>query len=109
MGSYYRTHPEYRARVRELQVARRKHNYTIIADAKRPGCADCGEMDPVVLDLDHVRGVKRGNIARLASGNTQVLIEELAKCEPRCANCHRRATAQRGQYSAGRTRRTISG
>lgn len=64
-------------------------------------CVDCGESDPVVLEFDHVRGEKSYEVStlgwRLASWNS--LLREIAKCEVRCANCHRRKTAkQRGTF-----------
>lgn len=64
-------------------------------------CVDCGESDPVVLEFDHVRGKKSYEVSslgwRLASWNS--VLKEIAKCEVRCANCHRRRTAeQRGTY-----------
>lgn len=64
-------------------------------------CVDCGETDPVVLEFDHVYGQKSYEIStmawRLVSWHS--LKEELAKCEVRCANCHRRKTAkERGTY-----------
>lgn len=57
-------------------------------------CVDCAESDPVVLDFDHVRGVKRFNIAHAATQGYELdaVITEMAKCEIRCANCHRRKT-----------------
>jgi len=60
-------------------------------------CIDCGEADPVVLELDHVRGEKRAHIANfIRSGRSWAAIyTEIEKCEVRCANCHRRATAKR--------------
>ncbi len=60
-------------------------------------CVDCGESDPVVLEFDHVVGEKRYNVADLVrSGrNWQYICKEIEKCEVRCANCHRRATAKR--------------
>jgi hypothetical protein len=62
-------------------------------------CVDCGEQDPVVLDLDHVFGVKAFNIGdaitRLSWGKIQ---GELEKCVVRCANCHRRKTAKQFQW-----------
>ena len=69
--------------------------YVVFHLLKNP-CVDCGETDPVVLEFDHVRGDKLGNISRLIwSGCSQKkLVEEIAKCEVRCANCHRRRTAR---------------
>lgn len=61
-------------------------------------CVDCGEDDPVVLEFDHVRGVKKYIVSRMMNARGQRLpkvIEEVAKCEVRCANCHRRVTHQR--------------
>ncbi len=57
-------------------------------------CIDCGKTDPRVLDFDH-RREKVAEVGRLvASGLSwgRVLVE-IAKCEVRCANCHRRRTA----------------
>ena len=64
-------------------------------------CVDCAESDPVVLELDHIRGPKRGNISQMVSnGVTWARIaDELKKCEIRCANCHRRKTAREFQWS----------
>ena|SRR5579863_2121946 len=58
-------------------------------------CVDCGEQDKVVLEFDHVRGVKRGEISTMIrNGVTRsAMVDELNKCEIRCANCHRRRTA----------------
>lgn len=64
-------------------------------------CVDCGETDPVVLDFDHVRGVKAFNISVVmakAAVSKRTLEEEIAKCDVRCANCHRRKTAADGGF-----------
>jgi len=62
-------------------------------------CVDCGETDPVVLEFDHTRD-KAHNVSAMAAGGwvwTRIE-EEIAKCEVRCANCHRRKTAKAQGY-----------
>lgn len=63
-------------------------------------CVDCGEADPIVLEFDHVRGIKHWSISNMvvqAYGWSNIL-NEIDKCDVRCANCHRKRTAQRGDY-----------
>lgn len=59
-------------------------------------CVDCGETDPIVLDFDHVRGKKRFNVSAMISlyYDLAYIKAEIAKCEVRCANCHRIKTAR---------------
>ena len=63
-------------------------------------CVDCGEDDPVVLEFDHVRGEKLGDVSSLLDRHafTPTIEAEIAKCDVVCANCHRRRTAQRGNF-----------
>ena len=58
-------------------------------------CVDCGESDPIVLEFDHIKGIKVNSIANLGSHGSSISIiqNEIDKCEVRCANCHRRKTA----------------
>lgn len=61
---------------------------------------DCGENDPVVLEFDHISD-KIDSVSRMIcdSYSLDSLEKEIAKCEVRCANCHRRKTAkQLGWY-----------
>jgi hypothetical protein len=53
-------------------------------------CVVCGERDPVVLQFDHVRGVKEGNVADMVrrSVGLQRLKNEIDKCDVLCANDH---------------------
>lgn len=63
-------------------------------------CVDCGESDVRCLDFDHVRGEKSRNISAMLSRAVawEKVLVEIAKCDVRCANCHRRQTTQRGGH-----------
>jgi hypothetical protein len=62
------------------------------------GCIDCGEKDPIVLEFDHIDpGNKEESISKMVRHLTQSwskILEEINKCEIRCANCHKRRTAK---------------
>ena len=66
---------------------------------KNNACVDCGEKDPVVLEFDHTSD-KIINISDMYRNFTlEKVKQEIAKCQVRCANCHRRKTAiQFGWY-----------
>lgn len=77
------------------QFERRAEMRRIIdAHKEKNPCVDCGESDPIVLEFDHVRGEKKFRIgaARRKCGSIGALLAEMAKCDMRCANCHRRKT-----------------
>lgn len=62
-------------------------------------CVDCGEKDVRCLEFDHRdRANKSHSITKMITdGLTIVRIDaEIAKCDVRCANCHRKVTA--GQF-----------
>lgn len=63
---------------------------------KQHPCVDCGENDPIALDMDHVRGKKKMSVCRLVRRGSclETVIKEIEKCEVRCANCHRKKTAK---------------
>ena len=61
-------------------------------------CVDCGEKNLKVLEFDHIkeRGEKSFAIAEFAGNfGIETLHKEIAKCDIRCANCHRKKTAER--------------
>ena len=98
----------YEARLGYYLSKARKRNDIVLQEQRRllieylqtHPCVDCGETDIVCLEFDHVRGKKRGNIGSILGDVCWAVIEEeIAKCEVRCANCHRRKTnRQRGWY-----------
>lgn len=69
-------------------------------------CVDCGAKDPRILEFDHREGVEK-----VAAINTllkaqawDAMVAEIAKCDVRCANCHRRRTARQFGWSRLRVR-----
>jgi len=55
------------------------------------GCFDCGyDANADALQFDHVRGVKKFRLAAATAAGlgSQRFLDELSKCEVRCANCH---------------------
>ncbi len=58
-------------------------------------CVDCGESDILVLEFDHrERDNKISEVGLIMKkrNSLEKLKEEIAKCDVRCANCHRRKT-----------------
>lgn len=80
-------------RMQQLKVQRVNANLAWVTQLKaETPCADCKQtFDPVCMDFDHVRGVKRKKIVQLVNDgySKDVILEEIAKCELVCANCHR--------------------
>ena len=53
-------------------------------------CRDCGKVfPPEVMQWDHLPGLpKRGDITMLRGLSKHEILDEIAKCELVCANCH---------------------
>jgi len=83
----------YKQRAKEYRIKLKERFSEWLSDKS---CIDCGEKDPIVLDCDHVRDQKKFNISEMLNDARpwELILEELAKCEIRCANCHRRKTAK---------------
>jgi hypothetical protein len=53
-------------------------------------CQDCGDQyPPFVMEYDHVRGIKRHNIGKMANHKRERVLAEIAKCDLVCCVCHR--------------------
>ncbi len=92
-----REDPQYaqkrRASNRAAAKRRRERIKAMFAAAKSCPCADCHRrFPPEIMEFDHVRGVKKVNLAKV-KGTTytsyKTIEEEIAKCEVRCPTCHR--------------------
>ena len=88
---------------KDTQLARvrknKKERLAFLREAKNnKPCTDCGVVLPYyVLDWDHCRGTKEFGLAspKAQHVSMQRLLDEMAKCDLVCANCHRIRTWQR--------------
>lgn len=85
-------------------VRSEKHSYIatnrkIIREAKNRPCTDCGVQYPYyVMQFDHVGDDKLFNIGAYGpTSKRSLLLDEIAKCEIVCANCHAERSYQRMQ------------
>jgi DNA-directed RNA polymerase beta' subunit len=65
-------------------------------------CIDCGESNIVVLEFDHTNKFKKFKaVSSLVRHRypIEIVKREVAKCEVRCANCHRKKTANDFNWS----------
>jgi hypothetical protein len=104
---------EYRPRRREWARVwrdrnREKHNRSaverterrrqFIASLKNRPCADCGGLFHFsAMDFDHARGAKVFTIAQKKFKTIEAILDEVAKCELVCSNCHRVRTWKRAR------------
>ncbi len=89
----YNSNKEYKNKIRQL-----------VKDAKSVPCMDCGVKYPsYVMDLDHRRGKKKFNLSVAAQRRLaiQTVINEIAKCDVVCANCHRERTFNATEWCNG--------
>lgn len=109
---YYRlcfSDPEKLKRARKKsQQNRYRKNTEFLNEVKKSmgGCVDCGyDKHPAALDFDHMPGsVKLFNIGQEKFRPQKQLLEEIAKCELVCANCHRiRTVTRHAELSADRS------
>lgn len=102
---YARNRPVYLAKARERKhVERPRIRAWIDGYLRQHPCVDCGCSEMAVLDFDHRdRSQKDLTVAALARlGTWSRLLREIAKCDVRCANCHRRRTADQFGWTKAR-------
>jgi len=97
MAHYWRNPTKHRRSCEEREKRVRAEVFGILAER---GCSDCREKDPLVLDFDHVRGRKFKNVSYMVMSGFALkrVLTEIAKCDVRCANCHRRRTARQFKW-----------
>lgn len=86
-----------RAKIRRKTTRKNRHRAILEYFITHP-CVDCGESDPVVLDFDHIGDKTFAISSQLEHQRWERILLEIAKCEVRCSNCHRRKTAKERGY-----------
>ncbi len=89
----------YIAKANRSKLKVRIRNFQLLCEyLSHHPCVDCGEKEVLVLEFDHI-GPKEADVGYLVQAHSwERILQEIAKCEARCANCHRRITAQRGGW-----------
>lgn len=104
---WYETHiEEEKARTADLKKKAREEAERFIYEyLSYAVCADCGEYDFAVLTFDHVRGIKKNSVSKMAAQgySIEAIKREIELCEVVCFNCHMRRENER--RSGGRFRR----
>jgi hypothetical protein len=99
---YYRNnHDKHIAEIAKRKKKVINENRKLLFDFyKEHPCVDCGETDVYTLELDHLRDKDMEVSKAVGRGwSKERLVDEIAKCVVRCANCHRRKTGkQYGWY-----------
>ena len=69
----------------------------LIQKYKSKSCTDCNKSYPYyVMDFDHVRGVKEFDLSKASLRfSDKRILDEIAKCDVVCSNCHRERTFKR--------------
>ncbi len=87
---------EYYFANRDVEISVKKKRESEIKDwfltlKKTYSCTKCNDSRWYVLDFHHTNNDKEYNIADLTNGkySKKKIIEEISKCIPLCANCHR--------------------
>lgn len=103
---YAANRDQHRANVAALKpVRRRRLQARLFEYLDEHPCVDCGEDDLRVLDFDHRDpALKRACVGAMVGDEMpwKRIRVEMEKCDVRCANCHRKRTAQIGDWGRHR-------
>jgi hypothetical protein len=95
---YLENGDEHRQNVaRRNRLVRKDYGERLMAYLNEHPCVDCGETDLRVLEFDHRDSSQKleavGRLIALRASWKRIQAE-IEKCDVRCANCHRRRTAE---------------
>ena len=92
-----RSHYEKNKPVYKLRESTKKQGgKKLIRSLKAGPCVDCELSYPYcIMHFDHVRGDKTASLSKMCSYGSERIMEEIAKCELVCSNCHADRTYSR--------------
>lgn len=96
--AYYQRNPKQRYSASKAGKRRQQEIDHLLRSTKDRPCMDCGKSYPsYVMDFDHCRGKKLMDLsmARQKHWKIQRILDEIAKCDVVCSNCHRERTWSR--------------
>lgn len=94
-SDYYRKSSSRKEQIKQQNAVAIERTKAYILTRKEGGCVDCGELDPIVLDFDHIGDDKTYDIGNMRGWGIEKIKKEIDKCEVVCSNCHRRRTHTR--------------
>jgi hypothetical protein len=95
-------------KTRNKQATRKRAQDYLWSVLTTNSCVDCGNSDPEVLEFDHRDDVDKSyDVGDMAWYAVSAIKREIAKCDIRCANCHRKRTIK--QFGLWRGERTNLG
>jgi hypothetical protein len=96
------------ARIKAFRINNRQQLYAYLV--AHP-CVDCGETDVLVLEFDHRDpATKSGDVGFIVARKPwKFVLAEIAKCDVRCVNCHRRRTARQFNWAKARSGPSVTG
>lgn len=87
---YQENRPYYLAKARRRNRQQRNEIREMLNRLKDVPCARCGgTFPPCAMDFHHLSSDKLFELGRAHSRSVEQLLEEVAKCEILCSNCHR--------------------
>ena len=106
LQEWSRTH---KVRLAQYALSTSKRNRKLVDALKAQPCVDCKRVyPPCVMDFDHLPSFKKKRkISNMMSSqfSEKAILEEVAKCDVVCSNCHRlRTTARAQQHKLKRLR-----
>lgn len=78
--------------IKKAKERKQKIKHWYIEYKKSIYCVDCNKNDFRVIDFDHINPKNKFlEVSQMIQRSFAVkrIIDEIKKCEPRCANCHR--------------------